>query len=120
MKLAHKKQLRQKRRWRVRKKVKGTETRPRLTVHFSNKNIYAQAIDDENGKTILAVTSLSKEIKDKELKANIAGASELGKIFGEKAKSANITSVVFDRNYRRYHGTVKAFADSARESGLEF
>jgi large subunit ribosomal protein L18 len=57
MKLAHKKQLRQKRRWRVRKKVKGTEARPRLTVYFSNKNIYAQAIDDENGKTLLAVTS---------------------------------------------------------------
>jgi large subunit ribosomal protein L18 len=120
MKLAHKKQLRQKRRWRVRKKVKGTEARPRLTVYFSNKNIYAQAIDDENGKTLLAVTSLSKEVKDQQLKANIAGATELGKLFGEKAKSVNIGNVVFDRNYRRYHGTVKAFADAARQAGLEF
>lgn len=120
MKLLHKKLLKQKRRWRVRKKVKGTQDRPRLTVCFTNKHIYAQAIDDDNGKTLLALTSLSTEIKEKALKSNKAGAAELGKLFGAKAKSANITSVVFDRNHRKYHGTVKAFADGAREAGLEF
>ena len=120
MKLSHKKLLKQRRRWRVRKKVRGTADRPRLTVCFTNKHIYAQAIDDENGKTLIALTSLSSEVKEKALKSNVTGATELGKLFGEKAKGAKIASVVFDRNHRKYHGTVKAFADGAREAGLEF
>jgi large subunit ribosomal protein L18 len=110
----------QKRRWRVRKKVRGTAERPRLTVHFSNKHIYAQLIDDDKGATLIALTSMSKEVKESAFKPNIEGSTELGKLFGEKAKSASVTQIVFDRNYRRYHGTVKAFAEGARQAGLEF
>jgi large subunit ribosomal protein L18 len=120
MKLAHKQKLMQKRRWRVRKKVRGTAERPRLTVHFSNKHIYAQLIDDDKGTTLVALTSMSKEVKDNAIKPNKEGANQLGKLFGEKVKSASINQIVFDRNYRRYHGTVKAFAEGAREAGLEF
>lgn len=117
MKLKKKKVLLQRRRWRIRKKVKGTAERPRLSVHFSNKHIYAQCIDDKKGHTMLFLSSLTK---DSEIKANVEGATVLGKSFAEKAKSAGIESVVFDRSGRRYHGCVKSFADAAREGGLKF
>ena len=115
-----KQDLAQKRRWRIRKKVVGTSERPRLSVHFSNKHIYAQAIDDTAGRTLTFVSTLGKELKEQKLQANNAGAAALGKAFGEKAKEAGIGKVVFDRNGRRYHGCVKTFADAAREAGLEF
>jgi len=118
MKIQKKTDLAQKRRWRIRKKVIGTAERPRLSVHFSNKNIYAQAIDDSNGHTLVFVSTLAKEQKDQS--ANLAGSEALGKAFGTKAKDAGITKVVFDRNGRQYHGCVKTFADAAREAGLEF
>lgn len=111
-----KEKLLQKRRWRIRKKVKGTEARPRLAVHFSNKNIYAQCIDDVKGHTMLYVSSIS----DADIKANGEGASTLGKTVAEKAKAAGIENVVFDRSGRRYHGCVKLFAEAAREGGLQF
>ncbi len=111
-----KEKLLQKRRWRIRKKVNGTEARPRLAVHFSNKNIYAQCIDDVKGHTMLYVSSIS----DASLKANGEGASTLGKAVAEKAKAAGIETVVFDRSGRRYHGCVKLFAEAAREGGLKF
>jgi large subunit ribosomal protein L18 len=117
MKLEKKRALSQRRRWRIRKKVKGTADRPRLSVHFSNKHIYAQCIDDTKGHTLIYLSSLAK---DSTLKANIQGASELGKSFAEKASSAGIESVVFDRSGRRYHGCVKSFAEAAREGGLKF
>ena len=117
MKLEKKKTLLQRRRWRIRKKVKGTAERPRLSVHFSNKHIYAQCIDDEKGHTLLFLSSLAKDSK---LKANKEGATALGQTFAEKAKSAGIESVVFDRSGRLYHGCVKSFADAAREGGLKF
>jgi large subunit ribosomal protein L18 len=120
MKLERKKKLLQKRRWRIRKKVVGTAERPRLSVHFSNKHIYAQCIDDAEGKTMVYVSSLDKEIRDQNLRPTIAGATALGKIIGEQAKNAGIEKVVFDRGGRLYHGCVKAFADSAREAGLQF
>lgn len=120
MKLQHKQQLVQKRRWHIRKRVQGTAERPRLSLRLSNKHIYAQCIDDLSGKTLVSLTSTSKEVRDAKLKANLAGASELGKRFGEKAKAAGISAVVFDRNGRRYHGTVQAFADAVREAGLQF
>lgn len=120
MNLELKKNLRQKRVWRIRKKVRGTAARPRLCVHFSNKNISAQAIDDEARTTLASVTTMSKELQGDKLSANVASAAALGKAFAEKAKAAGITAVVFDRNGRRYHGTVKAFAEAARENGLEF
>jgi len=120
MKIEKKNELIQKRRWRVRRKVIGTPERPRLSVHFSNKHIYAQAIDDVEGKTLAFASTLGKELRSQSLKANLGGAGTLGKAFAEKAKSAGISKVVFDRNGRKYHGCVKTFADAARETGLEF
>lgn len=118
MKLEKKNSLLQKRRWRIRKKVKGTVERPRLAVHFSNKHIYAQCVDDVQGHTLVFASSLMA--KESTLKANAAGAVELGKLIAEKAKEAGINAVVFDRSGRRYHGCVKSFAESAREAGLQF
>lgn len=118
MKLDKKKVLSQKRRWRIRKKIKGTAERPRLAVHFSNKHIYAQCIDDVKGHTMVYVSSVGG--KDVEAKANTEGAVALAKAVAEKAKAAGIESVVFDRSGRRYHGCVKSFAEAAREGGLQF
>lgn len=112
--------LLQKRRWRIRKKVVGTAARPRLSVKFSTKHIYAQAIDDAAGKTLVFLSSLDAELRKKKLAANVAGAKELGSAFAAKAKSAGISSVVFDRSGARFHGKVKQFADAAREGGLVF
>jgi large subunit ribosomal protein L18 len=115
MKLAKKNILLQKRRWRIRKKIKGTAERPRLAVHFSNKNIYAQCIDDVKGHTVAYVSSIGGDQK-----ANNDGAAALGKAIADKAKAAGVESVVFDRSGRRYHGCVKSFAEAAREGGLQF
>lgn len=112
--------LLQKRRWRIRKKVKGTAARPRLSVRFSAKHIYAQAVDDDAGKTLVFVGTLDPELRKQKLAANLAGAKALGDAFAAKAKSAGIASVVFDRGGARYHGKVKTFADAAREGGLQF
>jgi large subunit ribosomal protein L18 len=120
MNTVHKAMLLQKRRWRIRKKVAGTAVRPRLSVRFSAKNIYAQAINDDAGTTLVFLSSLDAELRKQKLKANIAGAKVLGNAFAQKAKAAGVTSVVFDRNGARYHGKVKVFADSAREAGLVF
>ena len=120
MKLAKKQLLEQKRRWRLRKKVSGTAERPRLSVAFTHKHIYAQAINDVAGVTLACTSSLNKDLRSQNLKANVAGATALGKAFAEQAKAAGITQVVFDRGPRRYHGCVKAFADAAREGGLQF
>ncbi|MEX0332786.1 MAG: 50S ribosomal protein L18 [Puniceicoccaceae bacterium] len=118
--LKHKRTLRQKRIWRIRKKVTGTAERPRLCVSFTNKHIYAQAIDDAAGKTLVSVSSLGKDMKDEKLSANRESAVKLGKAFAEKAKKAKVTSVVFDRHGRPYHGRVKEFAEAVREGGIEF
>jgi len=120
MNTVHKAMLLQKRRWRIRKKVSGTALRPRLSVKFSAKNIYAQAINDDAGTTLVFLSSLDADLRKQKLKANIAGAKVLGSAFAEKAKAAGVTSVVFDRSGARYHGKVKVFADSAREAGLAF
>mgnify|MGYP006266844925 CR=1 FL=1 len=120
MKLDKKRELLQKRRWRIRKKVSGTAERPRLSVHFSNKHIYAQCIDDNEGKTLIYLSSLDKDLRDQNLRATVSGATELGKTIGERARAAGIEGVVFDRGGRRYHGCVKAFAEAAREAGLKF
>lgn len=120
MKIQKKTELAQKRRWRIRKKVVGTPERPRLSVHFSNKHIYAQAIDDQAGRTLTFVSTLNKELREQKLQANSASAAAVGKAFGEKAKEAGISKVVFDRNGRKYHGCIKTFADAAREAGLDF
>lgn len=120
MNTIHKAELLQKRRWRIRKKVAGTAARPRLSVKFSAKNIYAQAVNDDAGTTLVFLSSLDATLRKQKIAANIAGAKVLGKAFAEKAKAAGITSVVFDRSGARYHGKVKVFADSAREGGLVF
>src|SRR5262245_17440284 len=90
--------LLQKRRWRVRKKVNGTSARPRLSVKFSAQHIYAQAIDDVAGATLVFLSSLDPDLRKQKLKANIAGAKALGSAFADKAKAAGLSAVVFDRN----------------------
>jgi large subunit ribosomal protein L18 len=120
MELKKKQELRQKRVWRVRTKVKGSPERPRLCVSFTNKNIYAQIIDDDAGRTLLYVSTLAKDLREEKLSANIAAAKRLGAIAGQKAVAAGLVKVVFDRHGRRYHGGVKAFAEAAREAGLSF
>ncbi|MCB1123748.1 MAG: 50S ribosomal protein L18 [Verrucomicrobiae bacterium] len=120
MKLDKKIVQKQKRRWRIRKKIAGTAERPRLAVHFSNKHIYGQVIDDVSGKTLVYVSSLGKDLKGEQVKANLEGAQSVGKLVAQKAKDAKIDNVVFDRSGRIYHGCVKAFADAAREGGLKF
>ena len=102
---------------RIRKIVSGNETRPRLSVFRSNKEINAQLIDDLNGKTILAVSSREKGISNG---TKIEVAAQVGKALAEKATKAGIEGVAFDRNGYLYHGRVKALADGAREAGLKF
>ena len=112
--------LLQKRRWRIRKKVTGTALRPRLSVRFTTKHIYAQAIDDDAGATLVFLGTLDPALRKQKLTANLAGAKALGVAFALKAKAAGIASVVFDRSGALYHGKVKVFADAAREGGLQF
>jgi large subunit ribosomal protein L18 len=120
MRIEKKQQLRQLRRWRIRKKVVGTTARPRLAVRFSNQNIYVQVIDDSKGTTITSASTTSKALSGEKLKANVAGATRIGKLAAESAKAKGVTQVVFDRSGARYHGKVKALADAAREGGLQF
>ena len=106
---------------RIRKKVFGTTERPRLTVFRTTSHIYAQVIDDTTGNTLVAVSTLTEDIRSSEgHKGNIAAAGRVGKLLAERARAANVTRVVFDRNGFLYHGRVKALADAAREGGLEF
>jgi large subunit ribosomal protein L18 len=93
--------------------------RPRLSVHRSGKHIYAQVIDDAEGKTLAAASTLEKDVRDKS-GANIDAASAVGKRLAEAAKKAGVTQVVFDRGGFLFHGRVKALAEAAREGGLEF
>lgn len=104
-------------RLRVRKKIKGTEARPRLSVYRSNKHMYAQLIDDLSGHTLVAASTF----EDGKASGNpMENSKEVGKRLAERAKEAGVESVVFDRNGYRYHGRVKALADGAREAGLQF
>jgi large subunit ribosomal protein L18 len=109
------------RRWRIRKKVKGTKERPRMSVRFTEKNIHVQFIDDDTGMTLTYISTLSKSIPDRDkLKANIPSATRIGALAADAAKSKGISCVVFDRSGARFHGKVKALADAAREAGLRF
>ena len=92
--------------------------RLRLSVHRSEKNIYAQVIDDKSGKTLVSASSMDKEIKAKG--ATVAGATEVGKLVAERALKAGIKEVVFDRGGYMFHGRIKAIAEAAREAGLSF
>ncbi|MCL4500666.1 MAG: 50S ribosomal protein L18 [Deltaproteobacteria bacterium] len=110
-----------KRRQRIRRKISGSEARPRLSVFRSARHIYAQIIDDGKGQTLAAASTLSGELKDKLSGLKKADAAkEVGKLLAAKAKEKGISQVVFDRNGFIYHGRVKAVADSCRENGLEF
>lgn len=104
---------------RIRKNLMGTCAMPRLCVFRSNKEIYAQIIDDETRTTLVSASSLDKELKLSN-GSNIEAAKVVGKAIAEKATKAKITKVVFDRGGYLYHGRVKALADAARENGLEF
>lgn len=108
---------RRRRHLRIRKQVRGTAQRPRLSVYRSNKHIYAQLIDDVAGNTLVAASSRDTGA-DAENKSAVA--TKVGALLGEKATSAGITSCVFDRGGNRYAGRVAALADAAREAGLEF
>jgi large subunit ribosomal protein L18 len=95
--------------------------RPRLSVYRSGRHIYAQVIDDAEGRTLAAASTLEKDLKGRITPgADRAAATEVGKLVAERAKAAGVTAVVFDRGGYLYHGRVKALADAAREGGLEF
>jgi len=111
-------QRRQRIKHRIRKVIFGTATKPRLSVFRSNKEIYAQLVDDNSGTTLVSVSSREKEIESIGSKLDIA--KSVGKSIAEKAISAGVESVAFDRNGFLYHGRVKALADAAREAGLKF
>lgn len=100
----------------VRSKIQGSAERPRLTVFRSNKQIYAQVIDDLSGKTLVAASSV--KLTDKATKVEIA--AKVGELIAKNAQAAGITSVVFDRNGYLYHGRVKQLAEAARNGGLKF
>ena len=118
MKLSKKKELVQKRRWRIRKKINGTAERPRVAVRFTNKNIHAQCIDDLTSHTMTSLSTNLAEFKD--VLPNLDGAKKLGSAFGLKIKEVGVNTIVFDRAGRKYHGCVKAFAEALREQGLQF
>ncbi len=110
--------LRHKRKIRIRKKINGLETKPRLAIYKSNKNIYVQAIDDLNHKTIATSSSLSKDLKSENL--SLETAKKVGEHMGDKLKELGISEAVFDRGGYIYHGRVKALADAIREKGIKF
>jgi large subunit ribosomal protein L18 len=117
-----KKTSRDRARMKIRKKISGTPEKPRLSVYRSLDNIYAQIIDDTTGKTLVSVSSLTKDAKDdvKSAKGKINKSKLIGNILAKKALEKEIKQVVFDRGGFRYHGRVKALADGAREGGLVF
>ena len=109
----------ERRRYRVRRAIRGTAERPRLSVHRSNLHIYAQLIDDDAQVTLAAASSNDKDA-DVTYGGNIAAATAVGRLVAERAKAAGVEKVVFDRGGFGYHGRVAALADAAREAGLEF
>ena len=106
---------------RIRKRVSGTTARPRLSVHFSGRNIYAQVIDDLKGTTLVSACTTEADLRSaRTTRANAETAAKVGQLIAERSKEKNITKVVFDRGGFLYHGKVKALADAARGGGLEF
>jgi large subunit ribosomal protein L18 len=107
---------------RVRRKVSGTQERPRLAIFRSLKHVYVQVIDDVTGKTLASASTLTPELRQKLGKktGNVAASKEVGKLVATRAKEKGVKKVAFDRAGYKYHGRVKALADAAREAGLEF
>ncbi len=112
---AHKRRQR-----RVRKKVVGTTERPRLAVFRSNRHISVQVIDDSLGRTLAAASSYEADVRSAGATGNVDASTSVGRLIGERARAAGISTVVFDRGGNRYHGRVAALAAAAREAGLEF
>ncbi len=117
-----KRQVRRRRRvLRVRRQVKGTAEKPRLSVFKSNKHIFAQLIDDDKGVTIASAGTVTKELRDQKLgKRSKESARKVGMLIAEAAKQKNIVNVVFDRGFNKYHGLLAEVANAARETGLQF
>jgi large subunit ribosomal protein L18 len=114
-------QARLKRKQRIRRKVVGTSERPRLSVFRSSKHIYAQVINDADGRTLAAASTMEKDLRDKtDFENKVSKAFYIGKLVAERAKVKGVSKVVFDRNGFMYHGRVKALSDGAREGGLNF
>ena len=112
---------RRRRKKRFQKKIRGTPERPRLCVYRSNKHIYAQIVDDQETRTLAAVSTLSKELAGlADKRATKEAAQKVGELIAKKAQQRNIQKVVFDRNGFLYHGRIQAVADAAREAGLAF
>ena len=112
---------RQRRRFRVRKRIRGSTERPRLAVFRSHRHLICQIIDDASGKTLIAVGTKDKEVQGNvKYGGNKAAAQTVGKLLAEKAIAAGIKAVAFDRSHYKYHGRVAALADAAREAGLSF
>lgn len=119
--MSFKEKARNRRHKRTRKKVSGTLEKPRLCIYKSLNNIYAQLIDDTRGHTIVSSSTLDKEFKEITTnKGNIKMASSIGKLIASRAVSKGIKMIVFDRSGYKYHGSIKALAEGAREGGLEF
>lgn len=119
--LTAKRNARAARKKRVAKKVHGTPARPRLTVFKSLKHVYAQVIDDTTGQTLVAASTMGRDLRDGLKKtSDVSAAKAVGEAIGRKALARDISRVVFDRNGYPYHGKVKALAEAAREAGLEF
>jgi large subunit ribosomal protein L18 len=114
----HKVDARKRRHFRVRKKVRGSATRPRLSVFRSNKHVYAQLIDDVTGSTLASASTKEKGVGGNG--STVEAAKAVGQRLGERAKAAGVTTAVFDRGGFKYHGRVAAVADGARDAGLEF
>ena len=112
---------RYKRKQSIRKRISGSQERPRLSVFRSSKHMYAQIIDDTTGETLVAASTVSKELKGKiKSSGNVDAATKVGELISKAAQKKNIKCVAFDRNGFLYHGRVKALADAARAGGLEF
>jgi len=118
MNATKKRGARDRRRIRIRKRVRGTASKPRLSVYRSNTNIYAQLVDDVAGHTLVAASSLEADVTAEGGKVGVA--AQVGKLLAERAGKAGLTTCVFDRGGNRYAGRVAALADGAREGGLEF
>jgi large subunit ribosomal protein L18 len=116
-----KKISREKRKIRIAKKISGNSQRPRLSVFRSTHHIYAQIIDDTIGNTLVAASSVEKDVKElPKFGSKVAAAIYVGKLIGQRALEKGIKKVVFDRNGFLYHGRIKAVSDGAREAGLDF
>ena len=112
---------RQRRQQRLRKKISGTTERPRMNIRRSLKNLFVQIVDDTKGATLVAASTVDKDVRSKQAYGgNVKAASLLGEVVAARAKEKSISRVVFDRGGNDYHGRIKAFAEAARKGGLEF